>query len=161
MATVYLALGSNIGDSREYIKSAVKALGKQVRDIEQAPVYRTRAVGYTEQPEFLNTVIRGKTDLEPRELLKFVKDVEKEVGRVWTFRFGPRQIDVDIIFYDDLVMKTRDLTIPHAALIGRDFVLKPLVDLDPKLKDPASGQTVTQLLAKFKPQNKAVVERID
>lgn len=161
MALVYLSLGSNIGDSREYIKSAINMLGASVHDIKQAPVYRTKAVGYTKQPDFLNTAIRGSTDLSPEELLKFVKDVEKEVGRVWSFRFGPRQIDVDIIFYDDLVMKTRDLTIPHAALIGRDFVLKPLCDLDPDLKDPSTGQTVSELLANFKPQNKAVVERVD
>lgn len=161
MATVYLSLGSNIGDSRTYIKSAVKMLGASVHDIKQAPIYRTKAVGYTKQPDFLNTAVRGTTDLGPEELLKFVKDVEKQVGRTWSFRFGPRQIDIDIIFYDDTVMKTRDLTIPHAALIGRDFVLKPLCDLDPDLKDPASGKTVSELLAKVKPQNEAVVERVD
>ncbi len=161
MATIYLALGSNMGDSMAHINQAIKLLGASVHDIEQSHVYKSRAVEYAEQPDFLNTAIRGETDLEPEELLKFVKKVEQDAGRTWSFRFGPRQIDIDIIFYDDLRIQTKDLTIPHEALIGREFVLKPLCDIDPGIKDPASGKTVQQLLDNLSPRLKSIIERVD
>lgn len=161
MATVYLALGSNIGDSRKYISTAIDLLGKSVHDIKEAPVYSAKAVVYAEQPDFLNTAIRGETSLSPEQLLNFVKKVEEEAGRKFSFRFGPRQIDIDIILYDDLVMDTDDLTIPHRAFTAREFVLKPLADLDPDLKDPVTGQTMTQLLAKLKPANKSIIKQVD
>jgi 2-amino-4-hydroxy-6-hydroxymethyldihydropteridine diphosphokinase len=147
MTTVYLTLGSNVGDSPAHIRRAVELLGAFVRDIIQAPVYRSKAVGYTDQPDFLNTAIRGRTDLAPPELLAFVKDVEGRVGRTQTFRHGPREIDIDLIFYGDRRLETPALTIPHPAFRDRDFVLRPLADLDPGLIDPASGRTVSQLLA--------------
>ena len=161
MATVYLALGSNIGNSRQYIDKAVELLGAWVHDIRQAPIYLSKATGYTDQPDFLNTAIRGTTDVDPEELLEFVKDVEKKTGRKLSFRFGPRQIDIDIILYDDRIIKTDELTIPHRALISRDFVLRPLQDLDPALKDPATGKTVKQLLEAIKPANRSIIHRID
>ncbi len=158
---VYLALGSNMGDSRGRIKEAVKLLSKSVRSIKQAHVYKTRAVGFEEQPDFLNTAIRGETDLKPEDLLKFTQKIERDAGRTWNFRFGPRQIDIDIIFYNDLKLETKDLTIPHYALIGREFVLQPLCDLDPGLRDPSSGKTVKQLLDNLSPRLKSIIERVD
>jgi 2-amino-4-hydroxy-6-hydroxymethyldihydropteridine diphosphokinase len=146
-----------MGDSLGHIKTAIKLLGASVSDIKQAHVYKTRAVGYTDQPDFMNTAIQGKTDLEPMELLAFVKKIEKDAGRTWSFRFGPRQIDIDIIFYDDQVMNAKDLTIPHPALIGRDFVLKPLCDLDPSLKDPNTGRTVKDLLDSLGPASRSII----
>lgn len=161
MAVVYLALGSNMGDSLGRINTAVKLLGASVHRIEQGHVYKARAVGFTEQPDFLNTAIRGETDLEPKELLKFVKKVEQDAGRTWSFRFGPRQIDIDIIFYDDIQIRTKDLTIPHEALIGRDFVLQPICDIDPSVQDPSSGKTVKQLLDNLSPRLRSIIERVD
>lgn len=161
MATVYLALGSNVGDSLGYINQAVELLGTSVHGIKRAPVYRTRPVGFTSQSDFLNTALRGKTGLKPAELLKFVQKVEKDAGRKRTFRFGPRQIDIDIIFYDDQVVKTPELTIPHASLIGRDFVLQPLCDLDPALKDPVSGRTVRQMLDDLGPSSRSIKGQVD
>ncbi|HEX5744410.1 MAG TPA: 2-amino-4-hydroxy-6-hydroxymethyldihydropteridine diphosphokinase [Candidatus Saccharimonadales bacterium] len=161
MATVYLALGSNVGDSLGYIDKAVELLGASVHGIERAPVYRTKAVGFTSQADFLNTALRGRTDLKPAGLLEFVKKVEKDVGRKRTFRFGPRQIDIDIIFYDDLVVDTADLAIPHHSLIGRDFVLRPICDLDPGLKDPATGRTVKQMLDGLAPASRSIIEQVD
>ncbi len=161
MATVYLALGSNIGDSRGYINTAIELLGASVHDIKQAPVYRSKATGYTDQPDFLNTAVRGKTELTPKELLSFVKSIEKKAGRTWTFRFGPRQVDIDIIFYDDQTIDTEELTIPHRALQARDFVLRPLADLDPDLVDPVSGKTVKQLLAKIPAKQKSIIGPVD
>jgi len=113
MPRIYLALGSNVGDSERYLDQAIELLAIQVTHIKQAPRYHSKAVGYTDQPDFVNTAISGQTNLEPLELLKFVKDIEAEVGRVSRFRWGPREIDVDIICYDDLVLDTEVLQIPH------------------------------------------------
>lgn len=157
MTTVYLALGSNVGDSRAQIEEAIKLLSRSVSDIARAPIYRSKAVGYTDQPDFLNTALRGRTDLEPQELLAFVKSIEQEIGRVRRFRFGPREIDIDLIFYGDLVSTTDDLTIPHLAFRERDFVLRPLADLDPNLKDPVSGRTVGELLAALDSQDRSIL----
>ena len=146
MTTVYLALGSNVGDSSAHIKKAVGLLAEAVKDIKQAPVYRSKPVGHTDQPDFLNTAVCGRTNLEPDELLVFLQGVEAKVGRTQTFRHGPREIDVDIIFYGDLRLETPALTVPHPAFRDRDFVLQPLCDLDPELVDPSTGRTVSQLL---------------
>jgi 2-amino-4-hydroxy-6-hydroxymethyldihydropteridine diphosphokinase len=157
MTTVYLALGSNVGDSRLQIEEAVRLLGRSVSDIVRASLYRSKAVGYTEQADFINTAVRGRTALKPRELLAFIKGIEGEIGRVQRFRFGPREIDIDLIFYGDLISTTDDLTIPHPAFRERDFVLQPLADLDPELKDPVSGHTVSELLKALKPEDRSVL----
>ncbi len=156
MTTVYLALGSNVGDSRGHIKRAIELLGASIRDIRQAPVYRSKPVGHADQPDFLNTVVGGRTDLAPEELLAFLKGVEAKVGRTPTFTNGPREIDIDIIFYDDLHLETPRLTIPHPAFRGRDFVLRPLADLNPNLIDPATGRTVTQLLGSIASPDRSI-----
>lgn len=146
MTTVYLALGSNVGDPAAHIRRAVELLGASVHDIRQAPVYRSKAVGHTDQADFLNTAVSGQTDLAPPELLAFLKEVEAKVGRTPTFHWGPREIDIDIIFYGGLRLETPELVIPHPAFRGRDFVLRPLCDLDPDLKDPVTGRTVSEML---------------
>jgi 2-amino-4-hydroxy-6-hydroxymethyldihydropteridine diphosphokinase len=147
MTTVYLALGANVGDTAANIEQAVSLLAEKIAGIEQAPVYASKAVGYTDQPDFLNTALRGQTELPPLELLKFIKEVEQRVGRVERFRWGPREIDIDIIFYGDQVFEDDGLAIPHPSFRERDFVLKPLCDLEPDLIDPVSRLTVRKLLA--------------
>lgn len=161
MTTVYLALGSNIGDSQRYIKQAIDLLQEVLSDLHQAPVYVSKAVGYTDQPDFLNTALSGGTDLEPEALLKKLKNIEKKVGRAATFHHGPRQIDIDIIFYGDQVIKTDRLAVPHPGFRDRDFVLQPLNDLNPSLTDPASHQTIGRLLGKIDPVNRSIIKRID
>jgi 2-amino-4-hydroxy-6-hydroxymethyldihydropteridine diphosphokinase len=161
MATVYLALGSNVGDSGDYIRQAIEQLGTSLHDIQKAPIYRSKAVGYTEQPNFLNTAISGQTDLTPEELLASVKTAEQKLGRMQRFRQGPREIDIDIIFYDTLVLETKELTIPHSAFRSRDFVLRPLGDLNPQMTDPVSGQTVTELLDKIAVDDKSIITQVD
>lgn len=158
MATVYLALGSNVGDSRGHIEAALRLLGASIRGLRRAPVYRSKAVGHTDQPDFLNTAARGNTDLTPEELLDFLKDIERRVGRTKTFRFGPREIDIDIILYDDLELESGRLTVPHPAFRERDFVLRPLSDLDPGLKDPLTGRTVSELLEEIRPEDRSIVD---
>lgn len=156
MITVYLALGSNVGDSQKKLHAAVQLLKTILQDLRQAPVYRSKAMGYTQQPDFLNTAVCGQTDLPPQELLKKLKEIEQKVGRTPTFRWGPREIDIDIIFYGSQTLKDSDLIIPHPNFAERDFVLKPLSDLDPSLIDPISHKTVSQLLEELNPKQRSI-----
>lgn len=161
MATVFLALGSNVGDSQQTIEKAVGLLGDSVRDIIRAPLYTSKAFGVTDQPDFFNTALCGKTDLAPIELLAFVKNIESNVGRVERFRWGPREIDIDIIFYDDIVLTDPDLTIPHAGLRERDFVLRPLCDIAPDYIDPLSKHTIQQLLNALPSDKSYILRRVN
>ncbi len=161
MATVYLALGSNVGDSRQHIKQAAELLAAVLDGMEQAPVYASKATGYADQPDFLNTAVSGETSLEPAALLDRIKAVERQVGRTPTFRHGPREIDIDIIMYGDTILETDKLAIPHPDFRERDFVLRPLADLNPGLVDPVSGQTVSRLLAAVGPEHQAVTGQVD
>lgn len=158
MATVYLALGSNVGEPAAHIEQAIGLLGAVLNNIRRAPVYRSKAAGHTDQPDFLNTAVSGETSLSPEELLASIKRAEQEIGRVERFRWGPREIDIDIIFYDDLVQETVALTLPHPEFRGRDFVLRPLCDLNPDLKDPVSKRTVSQLLDKIVGGNRTIID---
>jgi 2-amino-4-hydroxy-6-hydroxymethyldihydropteridine diphosphokinase len=146
MTEVYLAIGANVGDRQANIDEAVRLLGDKISGLRIAPIIETKAVGYTNQPDFLNTAAVGQTDLGPDELLKFIKGIEQRVGRTKTFRWGPREIDIDIIFYGNQTYKSEHLTIPHPEYSNRDFVLKPLMELNPDLKDPASGQPIVGFL---------------
>jgi 2-amino-4-hydroxy-6-hydroxymethyldihydropteridine diphosphokinase len=158
MATIYLALGSNVGDSKQHIEQAIERLGAVVNNIRRAPLYRSKAIGYTDQADFLNTAVSGETDLTPEKLLEFIKTVEQKIGRVERFHWGPREIDIDIIFYDNLRQETKLLTLPHPEFRKRDFVLTPLKDLNPDLIDPVTCSTVSQLLEKITPDHKSIVD---
>jgi 2-amino-4-hydroxy-6-hydroxymethyldihydropteridine diphosphokinase len=131
---------------RENISHVIELLQPTLSNIVRAPTYTTKPVGYADQANFLNTVIRGETELSPKDLLTFVKKIEKDVGRIQRFKNGPREIDIDIIFYDGKIVNEPDLQIPHPRFAERDFVLKPLSDLAPDFIDPASGQSVRTLL---------------
>jgi 2-amino-4-hydroxy-6-hydroxymethyldihydropteridine diphosphokinase len=149
MTKVYLALGANVGDPAANIKQAIELLRPRLLQLKQAPIYASKPVGITDQPDFLNTAIGGQTELSPVELFEFIKDVEKRIGRIERLRWGPREIDIDIIFYGDQVINQPQLTVPHPLFQERDFVLQPLIDLNPDLIDPKSGHTVSQLLTKL------------
>jgi len=144
--TVYLALGTNLGDRLANLKQALAALPPLVRLVAASPVYETPPWGYVDQPAFLNQVLQAETGLDPRTLLATLKQIETGVGRTITFRYGPRVIDLDILFYDDILIKTPELTIPHPSIPERAFVLVPLADLSPDLRHPSLGKTARQML---------------
>jgi 2-amino-4-hydroxy-6-hydroxymethyldihydropteridine diphosphokinase len=108
-----MALGSNIADKQQYVLQAVSKLKAYTSNVRTASMYSSKAVGYTDQPDFLNTAVEVETELSPLELLKVIKKIESEVGRTESFRWGPREIDIDIIFYQDEVLELQELTIPH------------------------------------------------
>jgi 2-amino-4-hydroxy-6-hydroxymethyldihydropteridine diphosphokinase len=147
MSIVYLALGTNLGDRLANLHAALHALAPEVRVRAESRVYETPPWGFTDQPAFLNMAVKAETSLDPASLLKRLKQIEVEVGREPSFRYGPRRIDLDILFYDDLALKTETLTIPHPRLHERAFVLVPLVDLAPGLIHPVLGKSVADLLS--------------
>ena len=147
--SIFLSLGSNQGDRLANLNEAINRLPSKVIPLSVSPVYETPPWGYEEQPPFFNQVIHARTALSPTDLLSYLKMVEIELGRQPTFRNGPRIIDLDILFYDQLVLDTPPLTIPHPRLSGRGFVLVPLADLDPDLRHPVTGESVREMLARL------------
>jgi len=139
-------LGSNLGEREENIAEALRRLSVGVNIERTSSLYETEPVGYKEQPWFLNAVCLGETKLKPQELLSFIKGIERRMGREEKVRWGPRIIDIDILFYDDLVLETPELTIPHPRLHQRRFVLVPLVELNPDFVHPILGLTMRELL---------------
>lgn len=145
MHKVFLGLGANVGDKKKNLEKAIELLSEKIINIQSSKFYETEPWGYKEQDNFLNAAILGKTSLLPIELLKFVKDVETRVGRIERFKWGPREIDIDILFYDNIFYKRNNLEIPHPRLHERDFVLKPLMDLDPNFIHPVLQKTIKEL----------------
>lgn len=145
-ARIYLALGSNLGERLSNLQAALAALPPGVQVEAQSPVYETPPWGPVEQGPFLNQVVRAATELSPLDLLAYLKHLEADLGRRPGVRYGPRKIDLDILFYDDLVFQQDELVIPHPHLHERAFVLVPLNDLAPTLCHPVLKKTVADLL---------------
>lgn len=145
---VYIGLGSNRGERRKNIEKSLEFLDKTERIdvISVSPFYDTEPYGYKEQPRFLNGVAKMLTSLKPASLFKKMKKIEKEMGRRKGRRWGPRIIDLDILFYNNIVFNDEELIIPHPELHNRWFVLKPMVDIDPNFEHPVLKKTVNQLL---------------
>ena len=144
---VYLALGSNVGNRAANLKAALAALPPQMEVKAKSRVYETPPWGYANQEKFLNQVLKVQTYLKPEQLLKHLKRLEVALGREVSFQNGPRLIDIDILFYDDLVFESPIVTIPHPRLHERGFVLMPLMDLAPDLVHPLKKQSIRELIA--------------
>lgn len=144
---VYLALGSNLGDRLANLKQAIAALPPQMEVTAKSSVYETPPWGYEDQPKFLNQVIKATTYLDAEPLLKHLKRLEVALGRQESFPKGPRLIDMDILFYDDLVLNNASLIIPHPRLHERGFVLLPLMDINPELVHPVNKKSVREMVA--------------
>jgi 2-amino-4-hydroxy-6-hydroxymethyldihydropteridine diphosphokinase len=143
--TVYLALGTNLGDRAVNLKQAIASLTPQLEVKAKSGIYETPPWGFEEQPKFLNQVLKAKTYLDPEPLLKHLKRLEVALGRKESFPNGPRLIDIDILFYDDLVLNKPSLVIPHPRLHERGFVLLPLTDIAPDLKHPITKKSVREM----------------
>ncbi len=147
--TAYISVGSNLGDRRQHVNRAKDELDENVfcRVVKTAPLIETKPVGYKDQNDFLNGCIELETLLGPLELLGLLHKIEDGDGRVRDIHWGPRTIDLDIVFYDNLILNSDELTIPHKEMKNRYFVLKPLSELAPYKIHPSDGRTVIDLLA--------------
>ncbi len=144
---VYLALGSNMGNRLANLKAAVMNLTPQMTVKKKSPVYETPPWGFKEQDAFLNQVIKVETGLAPEPLLRHLKRLEAALGRVPNFQNGPRLIDIDILFFDSMIIETPPLVIPHPRLHERAFVLVPLNDIAPELTHPLLHKSISELLS--------------
>ncbi len=145
MSIIYIGLGTNLGNREANLELAIKLLAPEIRLRKVAPTYETEPMYRLGQPRFMNTVVSAETDLSPEEVLTKFKAVEKSMGRQKGERNGPRVIDLDILFYDDLVMDTPMLTIPHARMHERAFVLAPLSRIAGGMMHPRLKKTINQL----------------
>ena len=144
--TVYLGLGSNMGTRQRNLDRALDLLSQRLRMGPISPIYDTEPIGNPDQPRFLNLVCQASTGLAPAELLTLAKGIEAKLGRTPGASNTARPIDIDILFYGDQIIKTRELVIPHPKLAERAFVLVPLADIAPTLVHPVINKTVKELL---------------
>jgi 2-amino-4-hydroxy-6-hydroxymethyldihydropteridine diphosphokinase len=148
LKVVYIALGSNIGDRAENLRQALEQIATpDLRVLRASSIYETAPRDVKDQPWFLNQVIECETDLFPRQLLARLQKIEKSMGRKHRIAKGPREIDLDILFFGDAVVKAPELEVPHPQMSERRFVLEPLAELAPEKKHPGTRKTVREMLA--------------
>ena len=153
LSEAYIGLGSNLGDSVQNLRAAAGLMLEFAIDIQPSPVYRTAPQGFRNQPPFYNAACRIRTRLTPFELMERLLSVEASIGRRRTFRNAPRILDLDILLYGRLVIRTPPLALPHPQMGARMFVLRPLADIAPHIRHPVSGLTVVEMLRALPSQN--------
>lgn len=146
MSLVYLGLGSNLDDRYVNLQRAIANLQEHFTITAISPVYATEPWGETDQPPFLNVCVAAVTDEPPHSVLRIIKSIEAGLGRQPSRRWGPRLIDIDILFYDRLVLAEEELIIPHPRMAERAFVLAPLADIIPTFRHPQTGETIEEML---------------
>lgn len=147
MSKVWIALGSNMGEGRKNLDLAIKMMNERGVLVEKVSTYiETEPYGYTEQDNFVNAVCIAETNLSPRELLETLLKIELNMGRVRIIKWGPRIIDLDILFYEDLIIDEEDLKVPHIEIQKRSFVLEPMNEISPDKIHPVFKKSVNQLL---------------
>ena len=146
MAIIYIGIGSNLGDKEGNCKTAIERLSKNGIAVKKiSSPYRTKPWGVEDQPDFVNMAVKAETNVNPSELLTILKTIEKEMGRQDGVHWGPRLIDLDLLFYDDLVFSCDELAIPHPLLHEREFVLLPMTEIAAEFVHPVLKATIKQL----------------
>jgi 2-amino-4-hydroxy-6-hydroxymethyldihydropteridine diphosphokinase len=163
MSFVFLGLGSNIGDKKENLLKTVAKISrhKHIKLIKCSSFYKTPPVGFKEQEPFLNCVLKIETDLSIYDLLKVTQEIEKSVGRKKTFKWGPRVIDVDILFYDNDKIDEPELKVPHPLVSERAFVLLPFAEIEKEFVHPILNKTIEKLLFDLPEEDLAEIKKIN
>ena len=146
MNEAFIGIGSNLGEKVQNCNDALAYISDFSKVTSMSSLYESEPAGYTEQPKFVNAVVKIETGLSPHDLLNSLKLIEKRMGRERTFRWGPRIIDLDILFYDDLIIESENLVIPHEELQKRRFVLEPILEIDSDLIHPKYKISVKEIL---------------
>ncbi len=151
----YIGLGSNKGNKIGYLSKAVEKLEQNnICEIDKiSSIYETKPFGNVEQDNFLNAVVKIKTSLGFSELFKYIKNIELELGRTKTVKWGPREIDLDLLLFNDLIFKDKNLKIPHEGIIKRDFVLVPLCEIEPDLIHPEKNEKICDICNRISEKN--------
>lgn len=153
MKTAFLGLGSNVGDRETNLREAIQRLDSdEIRVLRRSSLYETAPQELLDQPWFLNAVVEAETTLFPMQLLQRVREIERQMGRRRLTAKGPRNIDIDILFYGRAVIATAELEVPHPRIAQRRFVLEPLAEIAPDFRHPLTGKTANDMLAGLEPQ---------
>ncbi len=156
MRNVYVGLGSNLGNRKKYLVSAIARIDscREICVVSKSSFYETKPIGGPSQPDYVNCVIELDTEIEPQSLLQEFKRIELELGRKSGVRWGPRVIDIDILLYGNKSINDSNLKIPHKSMHERIFVLEPLCEISPDFKHPVLGKTIIDLLKELKVSRK-------